>query len=397
MASNVNVHPFTLPGQISRVFGNGPITDDLSAGVQASFGVIGYKGKVWSIKHRGEEVQLLRQDGDGARNSIEVVILAAAKNLAKIFYASGYTEGANAAPDCFSTDGIVPSPSAASKQSPTCGSCPHNVWGSSISAVSGKPTKRCADNKRMAVVPLADISNEIYGGPMLIRVPAASLQEMAQYGQKMQQLGYPSYSIGTRISFDTEVSYPRFVFQAIRPLTDDEAVKVLELKNSSAVARILAEASELTSAPVVNASELERAFEQPPKVKDAPKVEAPKVEDNTWPTPSQTQKTNPALTGQVSTTSAQPAVPVPTVSSVPLEVSAPATVSPQQPQAVSNPPAGGATTVNTEPKSGFGYTAPAIPVAPTPAEEVSPTTPEDNSFEAGLDVMMAKLLPAGSQ
>jgi hypothetical protein len=364
--------------------------------VQASFGVIGYKGKVWSIKHRGEEVQLLRQDGDGARNSIEVVILAAAKNLAKIFYASGYTEGANAAPDCFSTDGIVPSPSAASKQSPTCGSCPHNVWGSSISAVSGKPTKRCADNKRMAVVPLADISNEIYGGPMLIRVPAASLQEMAQYGQKMQQLGYPSYAIGTRISFDTEVSYPRFSFQAIRPLTDDEAVKVLELKNSSAVARILAEASELASAPVVNASELERAFEQPPKVKDAPKVE-----DNTWPTPSQTQKTNPALTGQVSTTTAQPAVPVPTVSSVPLEVSAPATASPQPPQALSNPPAGGATTASTEQSQGFGYTAPAMPVAPTPTDptpvEASSTTPEDNSFEAGLDVMMAKLLPAGSQ
>jgi len=370
-----SVIPFAQ-GQISRVFGNGPVTDDLSAGVQASFGVVGYKGKVWSIKYRGEEVQLLRPDGDGARNSIEVVIVGSAKNLSKIFYASGYTEGANAAPDCFSTDGIVPSPSATARQSPTCASCPQNVWGSKISEVSGKPTKRCADSKRLALVPLQDISNEIYGGPLLLRVPAASLQELAQFGQKMQQLGYPHYSIGTRISFDTEVSYPKFTFQAIRPLTDDEAVQVVQLKNSSAVSRILAEASELTTAPQVNASELEKAFEQP--------LPAQVREATSWTIPAQVQPT----TGQASTTTVPPATQVPGVSQGPSPVKAPATVAPQPIQApTTQVPAGGATIVSTEPSQGFGPSTPAPSTSPEPSE----TT--DKAFEAGLDALVAKLLP----
>ena len=382
-----SIVPFA-PGQISRVFGNGPVTDDLSAGVQASFGVIGYKGKVWSIKYRGEEVQLLRQDGDGARNSIEVVLLASAKNLSKIFYASGYTEGANAAPDCFSTDGIVPSASAVSKQSPTCASCPQNVWGSKISEVSGKPTKRCADSKRIALVPLQDISNEIYGGPLLLRVPAASLQELAQYGQKMQQLGYPHYAIGTRISFDTEVSYPRFQFSAIRPLTDDEAHQVVVLRNSPAVARILAEAAELTTAPQINAAELQRAFEQP--------LPAQVTKDQSWTIPSQVSNT----TGQASTTYVPPAVQAPTtVSSEPSPARAPATVAPQptpEPTAtktVTAPiPVGGVVTASTEQMSGFGPTIQA-PDASTPSSSESSNTVDP--FETGLDEMMAKLLPAG--
>jgi hypothetical protein len=384
-----SVVPFA-PGQISRVFGNGPVVDDLSAGVQASFGVIGYKGKVWSIKYRGEEVQLLRPDGDGARNSIEVVLLASAKNLSKIYYASGYTEGANAAPDCFSTDGVVPSASATSKQSPTCASCPQNVWGSKISEVSGKPTKRCADSKRIALVPLQDIPNEIYGGPLLLRVPAASLQEMAQYGQKMQQLGYPSYAIGTRISFDTEVSYPRFQFQAIRPLNDDEAVKVMEMRNSAAVSRILAEATELTSAPVINKSALEAAFELPPKVT---------TQDQSWTIPASPLQAQKPSTGQVYTTSVQPAGQDRGVSQEPSPVKAPATVSPQPTQvaptspAPSTVPAGGATTASTEQKSGFGNTTPVT-------ADLTPTTPSkeatDTAFEAGLDDLMTRLLPSSS-
>ena len=382
-----NVVPFA-PGQVSRVFGNGPVQDDLSAGVQASFGVIGYKGKVWSIKYRGDEVQLLRQDGDGARNSIEVVLVGAAKNLSKIYYASGYTEGANSAPDCFSTDGIVPSPSAVSKQSATCAACPQNVWGSKISEVSGKPTKRCADSKRLAIVPLQDIPNEMYGGPMLLRVPAASLQELAQYGQKMQQLGYPSYAIGTRISFDTEVSYPRFTFQAIRPLNDDEAVKVMELRNSPAVGRILAEASELASAPVISASALEQAFEQPPKQPS---------EVTSWTNPPRISQEK-VTTGQASTTTAPPAVQVPGASQEPLPEKALAMVTPQPTpdHPAQKQVAGGVTTANTEQKSGFGNSAPVT----TPDKELStPKEPtdkgsSDKKFETDLDELMARLLPS---
>src|SRR5690606_37267297 len=158
------------------------------SGIQSSFGLIGYKGKVWSIRYRGDEQQLMRDDGDGPRGSIEVVILKASQHISKIWYELGYVEGSNAAPDCFCNNGIQPEITSAKRQSETCALCPHNQWGSRITP-AGKQGKSCADSKRIAVVPQADILNETYGGPMLLSVPAASLQDVAMYGQKMQQMG----------------------------------------------------------------------------------------------------------------------------------------------------------------------------------------------------------------
>ena len=42
-------------GPISGRFSNTPKEDDLSAGVQTGFGIVGYKGKVWSTRYRGSE------------------------------------------------------------------------------------------------------------------------------------------------------------------------------------------------------------------------------------------------------------------------------------------------------------------------------------------------------
>lgn len=227
-------------GAVSSVFANQQAVDDLSSGIQSSFGMLGYKGKVWSIRYRGAEQQLLRDDGDGPRGSVEVVVVKASANISKIWYEQGYVEGSNAAPDCFSNNGIVPEPTSAKKQCDTCALCPHNQWGSRITP-AGKSGKSCADSKRIAVVPMGDIDNEAYGGPMLLRVPAASLQDLAGFGQKMQQMGYPYFSIATKIAFDPQESYPKFVFSAIRPLSDEEGKKIIGLRDSHTVQRVLSE------------------------------------------------------------------------------------------------------------------------------------------------------------
>ena len=99
----------TIPnkfGAVSTVFANANINNDLAAGVVSGFGIISYRGKVWRTKYRGEERDLMREDGDGPRSSIEVVILKASSNLAKIFYESGYVEGSTAQPDCWSSNGL---------------------------------------------------------------------------------------------------------------------------------------------------------------------------------------------------------------------------------------------------------------------------------------------------
>lgn len=264
-------------GQISNRFAAIPATDDLSSGIQSSFGLIGYKGKVWSIRYRGDEQQLMRDDGDGPRGSIEVVILRASTTISKIWYKDGYVDGSTAAPDCFSNNGVVPEAASANKQCDTCALCPHNQWGSRITP-AGKQGKACSDSKRLAVVPAGDLNNDAYGGPMLLRVPAASLQDLAMYGQKMQQMGYPYYAVSTKISFDASEAYPKFLFQGLRPLSDDEADIVLATRSGHTVERILSE-NEFTPASTTAAPQ-----QDAPLFEQAPDVGAKQ--------PAQTQQTN---------------------------------------------------------------------------------------------------------
>lgn len=247
-------------GAISTRFANTPIEDDLGAGVQGGYGVIGYRGKVWSIRHNGDTHQLMRDDGDGPRNSIEVVVVKSPKVLSKVFYERGYEDGSAAAPDCFSTTGVAPDPGAVKKQATSCAACPHNAFG------TGKEGrgKACSDSKRLAVTPLQDIPNEMFGGPMLLRVPAASLKAVADYGQKMAALGYPYYAVATRIAFDPEEAFPKFTFGAIRPLTDAEADQVLAMQSDPRVARILAEGADHAALAAPQQAAVNQAFEQPP-------------------------------------------------------------------------------------------------------------------------------------
>lgn len=228
---------------ISPVFKNAPRGDELGQGITAGFAIMSYRGKVWSTKYQGVEKALLRDDGDGARASIEIVIVKSAAPISKIFYETGYVDGSTAPPDCWSTNGTTPDPAAPRKQSPTCAGCPRNAWGSRITD-GGKQAKACSDSKRLAIVPLGDIDNELLGGPMLLRVPPASLKDLKGFGEQMQAYGFPYFAIGTRISFDLAEAFPKFVFSAIRPLTDAEAAKVLEMRDDPRVQRILNEAVE---------------------------------------------------------------------------------------------------------------------------------------------------------
>lgn len=261
-------------GAVSSIFaGTMGGNDELGSGIASSYGIVGYRGKVWSIKHQGKETQLMRDDGDGPRGSIEVVIVKAASAISKIFYAGGYQDGSNAPPDCWSTNGLTPDAAAQNKQNATCAGCPMNAWGSRVTE-AGKQGKACSDSRRIAVVPVNDINNDMFGGPMLLRVPAASLKDLKAYGELLNSYHYPYYACATRISFDPKEAFPKFVFGAIRPLTDDEAKMILELRDDKRVANILNEATDLAprqEAPQVAAS----PFEQPAPAPAAVKATAP--------------------------------------------------------------------------------------------------------------------------
>ena len=294
-------------GALSTRFQGQAVENDLSAGVTSGYGMVGYKGKVWSIRYRGEDRALMRDDGDGPRSSIEVVILKSPTHLSKVFYENGYEEGSVAPPDCLSSNGVTPDATATKKQAETCALCPRNVFGTGR---NGKG-KACSDAKRLAIAPLNDIENEAFGGPMLLRVPAASLQDLAKFGDALKQMGYPYYGIGTRISFDPKESFPKFVFGAIRPLSDAEADKVITLRDSAIVGRILAEADQPQANAAAPQAKPTLQFEQPPAQPAPAPAPAPQVQS------PPTQPVQPAPPVQqaapqpVQTTPAPTAAPAP--------------------------------------------------------------------------------------
>ena len=251
--------------KIADVFKNTVAENDLGAGIQGGFGVVGYKGKTWSKRKGGEEELLMREDGDGPRSSIDVVILSSARNKSKTWYEKGYVEGSSASPDCFSNNGETPDPSSPKLQSDTCASCPRNVWGGRITE-NNKRAKECSDAKRLAVAFVDDLDEEDIE-PLLLRVPAASLADLLAYGTEISKLGYPYYSVVTKVTFDPEESYPKFKFMAARPLNGKEGAKAIDMRNNPLVEHILSQTSEVTL--VEGSAVSEKPVEKP---KPAPKV-----------------------------------------------------------------------------------------------------------------------------
>jgi hypothetical protein len=294
-----------LPAEMRSLIASNPslVGGELSAGIMSSMAVMSIRGKVWRVKYRKEEHNLTDQNGD-PRPSVEVVILKAAGNLSKIYYPNGYSEDSSEAPTCWSSNSLTPDANVPveQRQSATCAACPHNVFGSRVTP-NGKQAKACTDSKRLAVVPLHDLDNEIYGGPMLLRVPAASLGDIVNYDNKLRAIGFPYMAVGTRIGFDINAEYPKITFNAIRPLNDAEARKVIELMKSPAVARIINESVEV-DASEPEAPSAASVFEQPPQVTETSKIPvqtpkaAPKVTPRAEPE-VQAKSTKMTITDQI--------------------------------------------------------------------------------------------------
>ena len=238
--TNAIVVPDTFKGPVAPIFQNETSGDALSGGITGGYGLVKYRGKVWSIQYHGNTMNLMRDDGDGPRGSIDVVIVEANAQLSKTWYENGWDENNTNPPDCASANGIVPDMGVPKKQNDVCLTCKKNQWGSDPKGGKGKA---CGDHRRLAVVPLTDLRNETFGGPMLLRCPAASLQDLAAFDSRYQSAGYKFFTMGVKIGFDPQESFPKFTFQAIRPLSQDEGKVIMELRHSPETARVVAEGS----------------------------------------------------------------------------------------------------------------------------------------------------------
>jgi hypothetical protein len=204
----------SVPAHIARraaTFTN----SDLTGGVGQSYPILSFKGRMWHVAQGATRTLIENEDGD-ARSSIEVVLMKSNPALSKLYYEGGYVEGSADKPTCFSNDGIVPDGGSTAKQAKACNVCPHNQWGSRITE-SGSKGKACSDLRRMAVAPAGDLEN-----PMLIRIPADTLKELAEYARGLERRKVSYNAVVTKMGFDTTVAHPKLTFKTVRYLSDAE-------------------------------------------------------------------------------------------------------------------------------------------------------------------------------
>lgn len=277
-----NIIPFesgNLPSFIAKLNIAEVNADLTSHAGMGGFPVISIKGKVFAIVRDGERKVLPNpKDPDSPATSIDVVLLKANKGTSKVFYAKGYSEGAEGVkPDCFSNDGSKPDPSSKEPQAKSCAVCPHNQWGSKIGE-NGSKGKACQDSVRVAVATPNQVNE-----PYLLRVPPASIKALAEYGQMLAKRGVAYNLVVTKVGFDMEAPTPKLTFKALGLIDEATYKECQETIASDVVAQITGSAPsqgvvESDSAPEVE-PEVQAQAEEPAaetKKKAAPKKAEPK-------------------------------------------------------------------------------------------------------------------------
>lgn len=220
--------PSVLAQSVMAGLGGGP-----------SFPKISIKGSRFRIKEGSTETVLNTLE-------LEVVIVGANPRLSKTWYATKWDPNAEpVAPDCYSLDGVSPAVDAENPQNDLCASCPKNAWGSEVTE-KGQQLKACSDHKRLAVVAADDPSGPIY----LLEVTPAALKGLNQYQRELTMRGIPAEVVKTKVTFDTDASFPKLQF-AFGGFLEAETQSVVDgLFGSPEVAEVTGEATAGAPAPV---------------------------------------------------------------------------------------------------------------------------------------------------
>lgn len=221
-----------------------PEAESLADGIGQSYGIIGYKGKVWTLRYRGETHTFTRPDDGSPSAFLDCIVLRSAPYRSKSFYKDGYQEGISGLrPTCASLDGVTPDSDTVERQADACALCPRNEF---KQAANGRKGKDCSDYKRLAILVLPSQSSPLFGGtalmePVFLRVPAASLNDLAMLGEGMSKKGFHYATYITRIGFDVEKPHPQMTFRAVQKLSAQEAPLVIEMRDDPQAYRITGE------------------------------------------------------------------------------------------------------------------------------------------------------------
>lgn len=221
-----------------------PQSESLADGIGSSYPIVSYKGKVWAIRYRGETKTVIRPDDGSPAAFLDVIVLRSAPYKSKSYYeANSFDDqtSAGARPICASVDGVTPDADVTERQSQACAICPRNVF----KQEGQRKGKDCSDFKRLAVLLLPAQSKVVFGEallePAFLRVPAASLNDLALLGEAMSKKGFHYSSYITRIGFVSDKAHPQMTFRAMQKLGASEAAVVLPMREDPQSYRITGE------------------------------------------------------------------------------------------------------------------------------------------------------------
>ena len=235
---------------------------------------ISIKGGVFRLLSDGKEVASIED------RHLDVVVVNAAANIGRTFYAGAYDPEKSAAPDCWSADGDKPSPESKNPQSSTCATCPQNMKGS-----GSADSRACKFSQRLAVVLESDMDGDV----LQLQVPAASLFGQAE-GENMPLKAYANWlgaqsispeMVVTRMKFDTKAQSPKLFFRPTRWL-DEEEHDIVVAKGATedakkAVTMTVAKTDKAATAPILEAPKKPKAKEPVEDDVDEPEVRQEKA------------------------------------------------------------------------------------------------------------------------
>ena len=199
---------------------------------------ISIKGSRFRIKEGSTETVLNTLE-------LEVVIVGANPRLSKTWYAAKWDPNAEpSAPNCYSLDGVSPAADAEDPQNDLCASCPKNAWGSEVTD-KGQQLKACSDHKRLAVVAADDAAGPVH----LLEVTPAALKGLNQYQRELTMRGIPAEVVKTKVTFDTDASFPKLKFGFGGFLDADTQAVVDGLFGTPEVLEVTGEATGSAPAP----------------------------------------------------------------------------------------------------------------------------------------------------
>lgn len=246
---------------------------EFAGGVQSAglaLPVLSIRGKMFRARLGGEETVLTKD------RELQVILVAARPHVSKRYYDSAYQAGSVEAPACAAVDGKTPT-QGDRKQSASCATCPHNVFGS-----KGKG-KACNDYKRVIVLPL--VNGKPVNTPCVLDIPATSLRTpkelrggtdkmLAEYLGALSRHQIDPTTVVSTISF-TGAEHPQLCWSLARYVDETEHNFVQTLRDDDDVHEALGDELDEVPGPIAEAAApvVAPVAEQPVEVKAAPKQE----------------------------------------------------------------------------------------------------------------------------